>query len=184
MYFPTSSPRLEETIAIHRCNTGYVLSGREVRTCQSDRTWSEVDITCLRKMLQIIMPGRILMTWFVFVLCVCIRYTQLIMYTATCTDLPHLTNGAIAYSPTSTPRLVRTTATFRCDNGYVLSGGTVRTCQSDRTWSRRSITCQRERKIVINNCFIEQTRPLAPGLFLYQVYYNRYSYWKTSHSIP
>ena len=73
MYFPTSSPRLEGTIAIHQCDNGYVQSDRGVRTCQSDRTWSEVNITCLRKMLQIIMPGCILMTWFVFVLCVCIR---------------------------------------------------------------------------------------------------------------
>ena len=35
-------------------------------------------------------------------------------------------------------------ATHSCDVGYGLSGGSMRTCQSDRTWSGGEITCQRE----------------------------------------
>ena len=35
-------------------------------------------------------------------------------------------------------------ATHSCDVGYGLFGGSVRTCQSDRTWSGGEITCQRE----------------------------------------
>ena len=64
------------------------------------------------------------------------------IYTATCDDLTMPTNGAITYSPTSFPRPQGTIAMYRCNSGY--TGGTVRTCQSDRTWSGVSITCQRK----------------------------------------
>ena len=63
------------------------------------------------------------------------------MCTATCPDL-YLTNGMISYSPDTTPRLEGTVATHSCDVGYILSGGTERTCQSDRTWSGGNITCE------------------------------------------
>ena len=65
----------------------------------------------------------------------------LLLYYIACTDLLSL-NGAIIYSPTSSPRLEGTTATYSCDSGYVLSGGTVRTCQADGTWSGRNSVCQ------------------------------------------
>ena len=61
--------------------------------------------------------------------------------TALCPDLT-LTNGVISYGPDTTPRLEGTVATHSCVDGYILSGGTERTCQSDRTWSRRNITCE------------------------------------------
>ena len=48
----------------------------------------------------------------------------------------------ISYSPDTTPRLEGTVATHSCDVGYELSGGTERTCQSDRTWSGGVITCE------------------------------------------
>ena len=38
-------------------------------------------------------------------------------------------------------------ATHSCDVGYGLSGGTERTCQSDRTWSGGNITCEGNRTI-------------------------------------
>ena len=53
-----------------------------------------------------------------------------------------LTNGMISYSPDTTPRLEGIVATHSCNNGYILSGGVNRTCQSDRTWSGGSITCE------------------------------------------
>ena len=64
--------------------------------------------------------------------------------TATCFDLPTLTNGMISYSSSTAPRLAGTAATHSCDVGYELSGGSVRTCQSDRTWSGVEITCHCE----------------------------------------
>ena len=61
--------------------------------------------------------------------------------TAICPDLT-LANGVISYSPDTTHRLEGTMATHSCDVGYGLSGGTERTCQSDRTWSGGIITCE------------------------------------------
>ena len=61
--------------------------------------------------------------------------------TATCPDLD-LPKGEISYSPDTTPRLEGTVAAHSCDVGYILSGGANRTCQSDRTWSGGSITCE------------------------------------------
>ena len=61
--------------------------------------------------------------------------------TATCPNLI-LTNGMISYSPDTTPRLEGTVATHSCDVGYVLSNGTQKTCQSDRTWSGGSSICE------------------------------------------
>ena len=62
-------------------------------------------------------------------------------FTATCPDLD-LTNGVISYSPDTTSRLEGTVATHSCVDGYVLSGGTERTCQSNRTWNGGNITCE------------------------------------------
>ena len=52
-YNPASSPRLDGATATHTCNTGYELSGDTVnpRVCQSDRSWSGGDITCLGEMM-------------------------------------------------------------------------------------------------------------------------------------
>ena len=66
-------------------------------------------------------------------------------FAAICLDLPPLSNGTITYSPTSSAWRKGTTATYSCGNGYVLSGGTVRTCQSDGTWSGETIVCERKR---------------------------------------
>ena len=60
---------------------------------------------------------------------------------STCLDLTSLGNGGISYSPSSTPRRQGTVATHTCNTGYVLSGGSSRTCQSNRLWSGSLITC-------------------------------------------
>ena len=48
-YSPAITPRLEGTVATHRCNAGYELSppGSVERTCQSDQTWTARDLTCI-----------------------------------------------------------------------------------------------------------------------------------------
>ena len=85
-----------------------------------------------------------------------INLLSLSIYTATCTDLPTLNNGVITYNPTSSPRPQGATATHNCNTGYELTGGTVRTCLSDRTWSGGSITCP--------------SKVLDSGLLLYCTY--------------
>ncbi|XP_064386387.1 sushi, von Willebrand factor type A, EGF and pentraxin domain-containing protein 1-like [Halichondria panicea] len=61
----------------------------------------------------------------------------------TCSDLPPLMNGSITYTDgLADTSPVNTLATYTCDNGYTLIGGSVRVCQNDRTWSGSPPTCQ------------------------------------------
>ncbi len=64
---------------------------------------------------------------------------------ATCPDLQEMTNIKIIYDMNPMhmgSRSVGTVATYTCDTGYTLNGGTTRTCGSDRVWSGSSPVCQ------------------------------------------
>ncbi len=62
-----------------------------------------------------------------------------------CFDLPQLMNGVIAYTDgLADSRPINTIATYTCDNGYTLTGGSFRQCQNDGTWSGSAPTCQGE----------------------------------------
>ncbi|XP_064386185.1 CUB and sushi domain-containing protein 1-like isoform X2 [Halichondria panicea] len=62
---------------------------------------------------------------------------------STCSDLTVPANGMISYNMgTASLRPVDTMATFTCDTGYTLNGGTTRTCGSDGVWSGFAPTCQ------------------------------------------
>ncbi len=62
-----------------------------------------------------------------------------------CSDLPPLMNGVITYTGGLVDsRPINTIATFTCDNGYTLTGGSFRACQNDGTWSGTAPTCQGE----------------------------------------
>jgi len=41
------TPSYEDTCSF-TCNTGYQLTGRTTRTCQSDGSWSGIDLMCRR----------------------------------------------------------------------------------------------------------------------------------------
>ena len=63
----------------------------------------------------------------------------------TCPDLIAQTNGMIGYNMgTAGLRPVATVATYTCDTGYTLNGGTTRTCGSDGVWSGFAPSCQRK----------------------------------------
>ena len=55
-----------------------------------------------------------------------------------------LINGMIMYSSAAIPPLEGTVAIHVCDEGYVLLGGTTKTCQSNGTWSGGEIACNCE----------------------------------------
>ncbi len=63
-----------------------------------------------------------------------------------CSDLSSLANGDIDYGGggSTNSRPVGTVATFTCDTGYTLNGGTTRTCGSDGVWSGSAPVCQRK----------------------------------------
>ncbi|XP_064386873.1 sushi, von Willebrand factor type A, EGF and pentraxin domain-containing protein 1-like [Halichondria panicea] len=64
----------------------------------------------------------------------------------TCSDLSTLANGDINYGAGSTnSRPVDTVATYSCNFGYTINGGSTRTCESDgndKVWSGSPPTCQ------------------------------------------
>ena len=45
---------------------------------------------------------------------------------------------------TASLRPVNTVATYTCTTGYILTGGSTRTCGSDGMWSGSALTCQSE----------------------------------------
>ncbi len=77
-----------------------------------------------------------------------IEFVLFIMFTisGTCSDLPPLINGGITYTAGLTDsRPINTVATYTCDNGYTLTGGSFRQCHNDRTWSGSAASsCQRK----------------------------------------
>ena len=63
----------------------------------------------------------------------------------TCLDLTVQANGMISYNiGTASQRPVGTVATYTCDTGYTLIGGTTRTCVNGGVWSGSVPTCQRK----------------------------------------
>ena len=63
-------------------------------------------------------------------------------------------NGGITYNGgIADSRSIYTAATFTCDNGYTLTGGSFRQCQNDGTWSGTAPTCQCEFHYIFNGCF-------------------------------
>ena len=61
----------------------------------------------------------------------------------TCFDLSVPLNGVITYSTGSTyNRPVGTMATYSCNTGYALNGGSTRTCQLGWTWSGSAPACK------------------------------------------
>ena len=77
-----------------------------------------------------------------------------------CPDLPDPTNGRVTFSTDSlAPFSLTTTATYTCNEGYGLSGGsTTRTCgpnavntNPEGTWSESAPTCEGELVCRISN---------------------------------
>ncbi len=114
-------------MASYTCFNPYTLVGVSVRTCGSDGEWSSSQApVCLGK------------EWLnVYVECVPVPIVI-------CSDLPSLEFGDIDYGDAGPMdnRPVDTVATYTCDTGYTLNGGTTRTCGSDGVWSGSAPTCQ------------------------------------------
>ncbi|XP_064386974.1 sushi, von Willebrand factor type A, EGF and pentraxin domain-containing protein 1-like [Halichondria panicea] len=107
------------TTATSTCDNDYILIGVSFRVCQNDGTWSGSAPTCHANTGPTDPPPT------------------------TCSDLTALTNGMIGYNMgTVSPKPVGTVATYTCNPGYILNGGTTRTCGSDGVWSESVPVCQ------------------------------------------
>ncbi len=67
----------------------------------------------------------------------------------TCPALSDPTNGMVDVPNNN----FGTVATFTCDNGYTLTGGSFRVCQNDGTWSGSAPTCQGEFHYILTGSF-------------------------------
>ena len=67
-------------------------------------------------------------------------------YIVPCVRLPQPANGAISCSlGDDGVASFEDTCTFTCNSGYEVRGSSMRTCQSDESWSGMTTTCARGR---------------------------------------
>ncbi|XP_064386168.1 uncharacterized protein LOC135334780 isoform X2 [Halichondria panicea] len=110
--------------AAHSCNPGYNLTGGTffggtTRICVGGGIWNGSPPTCQLNTGRTDPPP------------------------ITCSDLAALTNVMIGYNMgASNLRPVDTVATYTCNTGYTLTGGSTRTCGSDGMWSGDVTVCQ------------------------------------------
>ena len=103
--------------ATYSCNSGYVLVGRDTRTCQNDGEWSGSAPICRR---------------------------------VRCGALPDIANGNVRFSDViSVPG---STATYSCNNGYLLVGDETRTCLDNEQWSGDEPFCKCECRPIKQLC--------------------------------
>ena len=67
------------------------------------------------------------------------HHTSILLTVVDCGNLTNPTNGQVNHTAGTT---FRQTATYSCDPGYNLVGGTQRTCQVTGVWSGSVPTCQ------------------------------------------
>ncbi|XP_066300510.1 P-selectin-like [Branchiostoma lanceolatum] len=147
-------------VATFTCNTGYNLVGGSTRTCQVDLTWSGTSPTCaIVQCPTLTSPtnggvGGSNSYGSVATFTCDSGYNLVGASTRTCQadgtwsgssptcsagqcpTLAFPTNGAVSGSNS-----LGDVATFTCNSGYNLIGGSTRTCQVDLTWSGSSPTC-------------------------------------------
>ena len=69
---------------------------------------------------------------------VCVREVFLLSTAVNCGTLPNPANGQVNTTGTTFGQ----TATYSCNTGYSLVGGSTRTCQATGVWSGSAPTCQ------------------------------------------
>ena len=118
----SSGKRSFNTTVTFSCESGYNRSGSEKRVCQSNRTWSGEEASCL-------------CTYSSIVISVCL--TVVLVIPNYCDDLADPENG----SKNLTERSIGTVVSFNCNNGYDLGGSNTRQCQANKTWTGSVTNC-------------------------------------------
>ena len=121
-------PSYEDTCSF-TCNTGYELTGSDIRTCQRDGSWSGSDDVCRR--------GK-------FIVRRSIAFKISAYLLVNCTSLTDLNNGMISCSLGDDGiSSYEDTCSFTCNTGYELTDSDTRICQSDGSWSGSDDACGR-----------------------------------------
>ena len=121
-------PSYEDTCSF-TCNTGYELTGSDIRTCQSDGSWSGNDDVCRRGMVHS-----------------CLLLIEMKFVLVYCTLLTDPNNGMITCSlgDDGVPSY-KDTCSFTCNTGYELTVSDTRICQSNGSWSGNDDVCRRSK---------------------------------------
>eukprot|EP00731_Ephydatia_muelleri_P030228 Em0021g751a len=152
------------SIARYTCNAGFVLQGLEARVCQSGGQWTGADPSCqMSGCPSLIAPQfgdvKVMGTTSGSVATYSCRDgfrvvsgdvtrtcgndgnwsgDQLTCKAITCSILPAPANGAVVLSGNN----FRDTATYSCNNGYVLYGKGIRDCGMDGQWGGKAAECK------------------------------------------
>ena len=118
--------------AKYSCLPGYTLVGTSTRTCQTSGQWSGVAPVCIRKQLSASTTS---------VLNDMNAHCMCMLHFTGCERLPGISNGRVDLSG----RTVGSTATYTCNQGFVLVGSSTRICQSNGQWSGSEPSCGRSR---------------------------------------
>ena len=118
--------------ATYSCQKGYILVGGSTRTCQANGQWSGQAPVCNSK--QLLLANSAFSTQDTLV----DEIDSLFCVVVDCGDLPDPRFGKVILTGTT----FGSTATYSCQRGYILVGGSTRTCQANGQWSGQAPICR------------------------------------------
>ena len=125
---------LAGSVATYSCNQGFTLVGEETRVCQANGEWSDEEPFCKGK--PVVWVSRATSAAWPFWALLFLSIGLI------CGSLPNPKNGQVTFGSTR----VGSSATYRCDKGFVLVGKSSRVCQANGEWSSTEPQCQRKQE--------------------------------------
>lgn len=113
------------------CDEGFILQGSAIRQCQADKQWTGNATVCDGK------DSYCLLTLVNMCQLQIISYSYLSFAAVDCGRLAAPKNGSSSGNLTVFPNSVH----FKCDEGFILSGSSIRICQANGTWSGLKTWC-------------------------------------------
>ena len=110
--------------AVYLCNTGFIMTGNRMRTCNESGSWSGTIPMCTGEAFMIIttIPHR---------------DCTFCLPVANCGTLSHPESGMVVYNVT----LYNAVATYICEPGFILIGDKERKCLHSNQWSGETPEC-------------------------------------------
>ena len=104
----------------------------------------------------------LLTTWLILFICLSSLFVFLFIV-ADCGGLSNITDGMLSYNPQGQDQtLLGATVSYTCNTGYTLSGGNMRTCQTNGNWSGAEPTCDGKYS-VLHNKYANNLRRRSTG---------------------